>query len=191
VIASHVDESEPLEAGDLRQRVVKEPIVAEVQVEHILQIAEEARGDGRCDFVLLQMDLDELREVGRVQNVLEGAQLLERERLVVRSGERRREVQLAQIRESREQTLVAAVLGQRDLVVVEHEALDARRPVVRLAADRADSVVAHVDHAQVLHLVLRAEDVPRQLRDVVAREDQHLQHDQYFSLRCFNQGWDI
>lgn len=177
MVASQVDESEPFQARNLRQGVVVEPIVSQVQIEHVLQIAEQARRDGRGDLVLLQVDLDQLRQVGRVQDVLERAQLLQRERRAVGRRQRRRQVQLAQIWEAGQQTLVAAVLGQRNLIVVEHESLDARRPVVRLAADRADAVVAHVDDAQVLHLSLRAEDVPRQLRDVVAREDQNLKDD--------------
>uniref|UniRef100_A0A182IVM5 Uncharacterized protein n=1 Tax=Anopheles atroparvus TaxID=41427 RepID=A0A182IVM5_ANOAO len=151
-------------------------VVAKVQVKQGGQIAEHALVVELHDFVLLEVQLDQLGEVAADEDVVQvGGQL--RRRVV---GERVRQVQLLQVdkvgEDARMVVVILFVVVARDaqVVVVQDEPAHVRHVVVRLAADLADVVVAHVDDRQVGEVVQRTEHVPRQLLHVVAVEDEHL-----------------
>jgi len=104
-----------------------------------------------------------------------GKQLLRR--AVVLEGIREMQtLQVDKVREDARMMVVDLVLEPRDtqIVVVQDQALHARHMMIALAAYLADVIAAHVHDAQLLVVVDTPEDVPRQLGDPVAREDQHL-----------------
>lgn len=123
------------------------------------------------DLVLLQVELVQLGHVGGQEDILEVVQVPFR---VDDLGEGVGQQKLLQAVKVGEEPPMVVLPANLDVVVVQHQPLDAAHLVEGLARDLGDVVVGEVDDLQVLVVVPHPENVPVQELDAVAVEEEHL-----------------
>lgn len=174
LIALQVEEAKIVQAAHLEVEV-PQIVVAQMEVTQRGQVAEDIAILEVRDLVLLQMQLLQLYQLAVHKDVVQILAQLRRAIVLKGIGEMQT-LQINEVREDAWVMVIHLVLVPRDaqIVVVENQALHARHMVIALAANLADVIAAHVHDAQLLVVVDAAKDIPRQLSDPVAREDQHL-----------------
>jgi len=156
---------------------VSQLIVAKVNVKERWKITKHVIVLDLPNLILLQMQLDQLLEVGAHEDVLEVCQIPLGVHLL---GEGICQVKLLQVDKVGEYS--GMVHGRHDIqvIVVEDQPLDVVNLVKGLALYLLDLVVGQVDHLQAGVVLPHPEQVPRQPVELVAVEDEDR------SL-----GWDV